>query len=159
VLFYDPSHGNQLEYYAPNGRCYLWYPGNRGVVAGEWRAEGEYICFRYGANTYNPVTGEHGGEWERTLLERWGTNIVDAAAGDVCGLATGRLPYNLPRHPGFESVHDAKNGAQAPKRDIPVEPRAEEQAVRDDAPCPCDSGKPFMQCHGAEDSVSSSPRR
>jgi hypothetical protein len=151
VLFYDPSHGNQLEYYDPNGRCYLWYPGNRGVVAGEWRVEGEYLCFRYGTNTYNPVTREHGGDWERTLLRRWGTDIVDAAPGDVCGLATERIPYCLSRHPAFQSVYDAKHGVPAPDRDLPVQVRSEKKGVQPGAPCPCGSGRSFSQCHGAAD--------
>ncbi|MDC3989136.1 SEC-C domain-containing protein [Polyangium jinanense] len=137
VLFYDPSHGNQAEYYDPNGRCYLWYPGNRGVVPGEWRVEGQHIAFRYGTNTYNPVTGEHGGSWEPTLLQRWGTNIVDAAPGDVFGLATGRIPYRLPPDAEFRSIDEAKLGGPS--------------AMRDEAPCPCGSAKLFSQCHGAEE--------
>ncbi|MDI1451540.1 CHAT domain-containing protein [Polyangium sp. 6x1] len=137
VLFYDPSHGNQIEHYTSNGQCYLWYPGNRGVVPGEWRLEGEYLCFRYDTNTYNPVTGEHGGNWERTLLQRWGASIVDAVPGDVFGLATRRIPGRLPPHPEFRSIDEVKLGVPA--------------AIGDDTPCPCGSDKHFWQCHGAED--------
>jgi hypothetical protein len=111
VLFYDPSHGNQIEYYDPGGRCYLWYPGNRAVVAGDWRMEGEFLYFRYGTNTYNPVTNLQGGDWEQTLLRKWARTIVDAAPGDIFGLATGCIPCRLFPQPRLRSVHDASRKA------------------------------------------------
>jgi hypothetical protein len=87
LLFYDLAHGNQLEFLDPDGKCYLWYPGNPGVVVGHWRLDGEYILFQYGSNTYNPVTDTQGGRWEPTPLEVWTANIVDAQPDDVFGLA------------------------------------------------------------------------
>ncbi|WP_437727554.1 SEC-C metal-binding domain-containing protein [Sorangium sp. So ce861] len=109
VLFYEPSHGNQIEYYDRNGRCYLWYPGNRIILAGEWRVDGEDLCFRYAVKAHNPVTGKRtdAWEWERTPLRRWGSTVTDSAPGDVYGLATG-FPFILPAHPKFRSVYEPK---------------------------------------------------
>lgn len=104
VLFYDPSHGNQVEYYDPIGRCYLWYPTNNVALAGEWRTEGPNICFRYGDNTYNPVTGDHGGSWDCSSIEQQASTVVDAVPGDAFGLSSEDIPFRLPAHPRFRSV-------------------------------------------------------
>ena len=64
MMTYDPGHGTQVEYFDGSGRNYLWYPGNTGVVPGRWKLEGGNLCFRYGANTYNPQTNQSGGNWE-----------------------------------------------------------------------------------------------
>jgi hypothetical protein len=109
VLFYDVHHGNQLEFLDVDGRCYLWYPGNPGIVPGQWKAHGKSIAFRYGSNTFNPVTGVTGGGWETTPIDRWSSTIVDAQPGDICRLATG-LPYVLFDHAGLKTVQDARRG-------------------------------------------------
>ena len=31
-----PVHGTQIVYHAPNGRSFLWYPGNRTAVPARW---------------------------------------------------------------------------------------------------------------------------
>jgi hypothetical protein len=109
VLFYEPSHGNQIVYYGPNGKNYLWYPGNRIVVTGDWWGDGQDLYVRYGANTYNPVTHEDGGDWVRIpLLGAGSIPVIDAVPGDVFALSTGRVPYHLPSHPRFHSVLDAR---------------------------------------------------
>jgi hypothetical protein len=112
LLFYTQSHGNQVEFLDFGGRCYLWYPGNRSVVPGYWRINEGVIFFRYGLNTYNPVTGVLGGRWEPAQIDFWSLNIVDAQPGDVCSLATGSVPHVLRRHPGFRTVHEARLGDQ-----------------------------------------------
>jgi hypothetical protein len=104
VFTYNRSHGNQIEFLDLDQSCYLWYPGNRGVVPGEWRIEGNIIWFRYRRNTLNPVTGLLGGGWEPSPIKYWSANIVHAESGDVFGLATGSIPYKLFAHPEFRSV-------------------------------------------------------
>ncbi|WP_437727555.1 SEC-C domain-containing protein [Sorangium sp. So ce861] len=108
ILSYEPSHGNQITYYDRNGRWYLWYPGNRGVVVGEWRVEGQLYWQRSITNSYNPVTKEYGGKWQSRPLQVKTKTFVDSAPGDVFGLATGRLPYRLPAHPQYRSVYEVK---------------------------------------------------
>lgn len=110
VLLYEPSHGNQIEYYDRNGKSYLWYPGNGTILAGEWRLEGDMIYSRYGIPTHNPVTGQHdvAGAWSSCPLVQMFTTEVDIASGDFLDLASGRLPYRLPAHPGFRSLQEAK---------------------------------------------------
>lgn len=109
LLFYDPSHGNQIEYFAPDGKCYLWYPGNKRALPGHWRMEGDNICFLFGANTYNPVTGEIGGNWEKRPFKHFAETVAHTANGDVHGLATGQIPHSLQAHPALESVEAARN--------------------------------------------------
>ena len=106
AVHYDTGHGTQVEYMSADGLAYLWYPGNRSIVPGEWHvrigprplgpgpesrnAIGPYavfeqdptqpvestlyICFRYGPDTYNPVTRMRGGNWECSISpanEEW----------------------------------------------------------------------------------------
>lgn len=106
VLYYEDSHGNQIEYYDTRGASYLWYPGNRRVVAGEWRAEGASVCFRPGENTYNPVTREHGRSWHCSSFSDLTGDIVDSVTGDLFNLVSGEIPYNLPAHPKFRALSE-----------------------------------------------------
>ena len=88
----DFFHGLQVEYFGPGGRAYLWYPGNERAVTGEWTAEGNELCFRYQANSYNPVTGQSGGQWE--CRNRTGAlgGLISFVEGDAFGLKSGLVP-------------------------------------------------------------------
>jgi len=97
IIYYDQSHGTQVEYYSPKGRAYLWYPGNRRAVPGLWQVQGENICFQYGPNTYNPVTRTRGGKWECKPMAPHKKWMTGSCRGDVFKLATGRIPYRLIR--------------------------------------------------------------
>jgi hypothetical protein len=110
--FYEDSHGNQVEYLDPAGRCYLWYPGNRVVVVGQWRCDESRVYFRYGYNTYNPVTGVIGGRWEPCTIALWSASIIEAVPGDILGLEY-RLPFVLEPRPAIRSIRDlAASGRQ-----------------------------------------------
>src|SRR5688500_2869286 len=92
IMSFDSGHGTQVEYFDKSGRTFLWYPGNRVVLPGAWKIQGEDICFAYGPNTYNPVTGQVGGNWEcqdLTVNQRY---AVERQAGDVFGLSTSEKP-------------------------------------------------------------------
>jgi hypothetical protein len=92
VLSYAPGHGNQVEFLDPQGGAHLWYPGNLGVVHGNWDIQSENgktrVCFKYGKNTYNPETGRMGGEWECTRPNIYFTFQIDRMAGDPFSLET-----------------------------------------------------------------------
>ncbi len=103
--FYDDSHGNQVEYLDPAGRCYLWYPGNRVVLVGQWRCDESRVFFRYGYNTYNRVTGVIGGRWEPCPIALWSASIVEAVPGDILELER-RLPFVLKPRPAIRSILD-----------------------------------------------------
>lgn len=66
-LSFDPGHGTQIEYVAPNDTSFLWYPGNTMVLPGRWNTvpaqhgQAAQICFDYGPRSYNPVTRVYGG--------------------------------------------------------------------------------------------------
>ena len=106
LFHYDKGHGNQIEYYAPDGFAYLWYPGNWRSVRSLWKLEATgrkrrtTICFKYARNTYNPMTKQHGGKWECRPFSWFlkGTH-KKSPVGDVFGLSTGTIPFRLDRHP------------------------------------------------------------
>jgi hypothetical protein len=104
VLFFDEAHGNQVEFYDQDGHCFLWYPGNRKAVPGRWVVNGPDICFQYGKNTYNPVTGAKGDDWSCSPIYKWKERVVDTVVGDTFSLSTTGVPYRLPAKPQFESV-------------------------------------------------------
>lgn len=102
VVYFDPSHGTQVEYYDAQNRSYLWYPGNTRIVTGDWKIEVDAnqqnrICHRYQTNSYNPVTGVRGGNWECTNLAFQQSSIQTRLAGDPFGLASGAVPYVFKR--------------------------------------------------------------
>lgn len=99
IVFHDPLHGTQVEHYAAGGEAFLWYPGNRRTVPGRWevRTAKQRICFRYGTQTFNPVTRRRGGAWNCTPLRLHRRLARASCAGDPFGLASGRLPFVLAR--------------------------------------------------------------
>ena len=110
--FYEESHGNQIEFLDPAGRCYLWYPGNQVVLVGQWRCDESLIYFQYGYNTYNPITGIVGGRWEPCPIGLWSVSIVEDYPGDVLELKR-RLPFVLKPRPAIRSISDlAATGRQ-----------------------------------------------
>ncbi|MGL6073545.1 MAG: hypothetical protein ACRC8S_05205 [Fimbriiglobus sp.] len=90
--FYNDSHGRQVEYLHPNGKCYLWYPTNTEVIIGRWKVDDISIYFKYGTDTYNPVTGVVGGGWERAYLVYWSDNITQVFEGDPLDLMSLKIP-------------------------------------------------------------------
>ena len=96
VFFYENAHGNQVEYFAPDGFAYLWYPGNRVSVPSQWKIEpsllgnAAQICFKYPNRSYNPVTKKFGGKWECRPFFLFESNMNDTKlSGDVFGLSLG----------------------------------------------------------------------
>lgn len=106
---YDGLHGSQIEHLAADGRSSLWYPGNNQLLPGQWtvraRPSGLGVCFRYGAATYNPVTGTSGSDWECENARVYLLSTKEVVAGDPLHLSAGPLPYVLPR--GDISINDA----------------------------------------------------
>ena len=95
IMTWDPGHGTQVEYYDGAGHSWLWYPGNRVVLPGQYKLKGADICFAYGPNSYNPVTGKIGG-WECQNLKAEQQFTVDRTKGDVFHLKNaGKVPFRL----------------------------------------------------------------
>lgn len=102
IMTWDPGHGTQVEYYDSAGQNFLWYPGNNGVVRGQWKIENvggkvDMLCFSYQGNGHTPVTGHRGSGWECMPLVLHERGIVDRKKGDVFGLAGGSVPFILTR--------------------------------------------------------------
>ena len=100
IKSWNSFHGTQIEYHAANGRTWLVYPGNTRSVLGEWKIKPNQnrpqMCYRYGRNSYNPITRQWGGAWEcRSVVSRLDSDeIVD---GDVLKLVgRGAYPQPLP---------------------------------------------------------------
>ena len=104
------AHGTQLEYYSPDGRIALWYPGNSNAVLGTFRTRksfepfnmwgniaGVQICFSYSPNSYNPVTGAQGAAEQCTSAYAHIASILGKHEGDVFGLLNGEVPHVLDR--------------------------------------------------------------
>ena len=100
-LSFSQGHGFQVNYLSQDGRAWLWYPGNTGVVPEEWKldvASGQRaICWRHPSNSYNPVTKQTGGQFACQSLELSQKAVVAKLVGDPYGLSTGRVPYPLQR--------------------------------------------------------------
>ncbi|MEP0070591.1 hypothetical protein [Pyruvatibacter sp.] len=95
TLSHMPGHGTQIEYLGADGSAHLWYPGNKSIVKGEWMVKAgpnpnfirSLVCFRYGANTYNPVTKKAGGKWNCTNPTRYLVFQIDDQKGDLFDLS------------------------------------------------------------------------
>ncbi|MFT6772497.1 MAG: hypothetical protein ACJA1L_000201 [Paracoccaceae bacterium] len=100
-LSFSKGHGFQVNFIAPEGKSWLWYPGNRaglpedyklGTVSGQ-----KAICWRHPSGSYNPATRTGGGAFQCSNLAFEQRTIVAAPPGDPYALATGKLPYRLDR--------------------------------------------------------------
>jgi len=102
-MTFDRGHGTQVEYIGPGGTSYLWYPGNKIILPGKWQQQAgsskqrSQICFKYGPNSYNPVTHVYGDKWECEDMSLYTSVVVEQARGDVFGLAhRSAAPFQLP---------------------------------------------------------------
>ena len=134
---WNPYHGTQVEYLAADGKTFLWYPGNSILLSGSWKTqnvetqtradhEGKkfvasnigYICFKYGSNSYNPVTGQQGGSWQCQPGHQYFFHSNEVVKGDVLGLSNGQLPFVMPKKVRFSlsELHMRTKGQeQAPE--------------------------------------------
>lgn len=109
---HDAGHGTQINYTSADGRSFLWYPGNSVILPGAWKVERYggwiwgtrqdivHVCYRYGPNTFNPVTGSQGAEWNCSHAALSLRRTRESAAGDVLGLARrSNVPFALSREP------------------------------------------------------------
>ena len=96
-----PGPGTQVELLAEDGWSYLWYPGNRVIVRGQWTLHHWYreyaICFRYGAAVLKPKTKDPWDSFDCTLLTEYAPTVAETRQGDPFDLASGRLPFVLVR--------------------------------------------------------------
>ena len=104
IMFYDRTFGTQVDYNAPDGATYLLFPGNAVVVKGSWKVTRTdkpnvfNMCFKYPANSYNPATGQAGGDWECQIAGFYLAKMVENMEGDVLGLSNRtEVPFVLAR--------------------------------------------------------------
>jgi len=133
ILTHSAQHGTQVEYIAGNGETFLWYPGNDAILRGQFavlwenasaeiddpregRYRGQvklnYVCFRYGGNTYNPATGHRGGGFECGTYAQQRMTMKETRKGDVFGLSTrGAAPFPLGREAQTIAALQKRTGA------------------------------------------------
>ena len=97
IAYYQPGHGIYVEYTSGDGRVFMWYPRNKGVVLGTWGLRdfgGPKLCYHY-LNSYHCVTGEYEPTEcippEQALVRE---DVLDSQPGDPFGLAGSKLPYS-----------------------------------------------------------------
>lgn len=95
IIFHERSHGTQIEYFSSKGQAFLWYPGSKVLVTGSWKVHGKSVCFRYGANTYNPVTKRSGGRWQCVPSAVHRFSAKSTCAGNPFNLSSGAVPFQL----------------------------------------------------------------
>lgn len=91
------GHGIYVEYTAPDGRFFSWYPLNTSVEKGTWSISGAgsppEACFKY-KDSYHPLTGEFEPEECVPAVQIIGrVYVVDSREGDVFQLGTKGIPY------------------------------------------------------------------
>lgn len=100
-LSFSRAHGFQVNYLAPQGKAWLWYPGNQRGVAEDYKldvvAGQKAICWRHPSDSYNPVTRKQGGAFACQSLALSQRTIVAALPGDPFSLKSGRIPSTLER--------------------------------------------------------------
>ncbi|MGR3481494.1 hypothetical protein [Salipiger marinus] len=100
-LSFSRAHGFQVNYLAPEGKAWLWYPGNRLGVPEDYKrdvvAGQEAMCWRHPPNSFNPVTRKQGGTFACESLALARSTVVSALPADPFALQTGRVPYTLDR--------------------------------------------------------------
>ncbi len=97
-------HGTQIEYHRPDGRSFLWYPGNAVSVPAKWEVrpylgrKSHEICWQYPSRSKNGITGlSSGGRWQCTPSQYFFSSVKEVLEGDPFNLASGRVPYRLQR--------------------------------------------------------------
>jgi hypothetical protein len=101
IVIPEASHGTQIEYHAPDGTSYLWYPRNTSVVRGRWKVDADssgrtILCYLYGPNAYNPLTNQGGGSWECRRASAQLVYTDGAIKGDPFELQSGSIPFVIP---------------------------------------------------------------
>ena len=106
-MTYDERHGTQIDYNAPDGRTFLWYPGSPRVTPGFWKTTqvlapdqvhiSVRVCYEYPANSIDPTDNSRGGGW--SCNPGWYSlmRTTDSTRGDPFGLPHqgGATPFNL----------------------------------------------------------------
>lgn len=116
ALFNDPTYGRQVEYYGKDRAAYLWFPGSKSVIKGEWvtSPEGREICFMYFSPIYKQETGLDGTVPSCTNIETWEAEMLDSKPGDVFHLSRHKLPRVLEKNASYTTLDEvAKSGKSA----------------------------------------------
>lgn len=93
-----PAFKLHIEYFAPDGTFYLWYPDMPGVLAGEWKTEGKQTCLRVRTANGLPLEGRRADKWDCGSPAGLALDVVSLIPGD---------PYNLRR--GTPPAHDLRS--------------------------------------------------
>lgn len=97
--------GTQVEFFAEDGRWFLWASKGTELASGEWNLrpwydDRYYICFSPSGLRTN-VLARHAqeDEFKCVLLAEYVSQIVEARQGDTFKLASDRIPFVLSEDP------------------------------------------------------------
>ena len=97
----------QIEYHSPDGKAYLWHPGNSGIVLGQWDVRPESIidevvqCYRYDNTRSAPHRVPFGEPGDlATCISTARQKRGFWYAGDPYNLESGRIPFVMMRAEG-----------------------------------------------------------
>lgn len=119
---FDPQHGNQVEFFARDGTVSLWYPGNSDLVPGRWIAEPlningpTQICFKYGLDSFNPVTERRRGNWECRDASAWLKDVKEIRNRDPLEISRA-LPFVLNAQPEQSTSDLARRAGLSPPQE------------------------------------------
>lgn len=96
-LIYKDGLGILVEYTAPGGELRMWYPGEKGVIAGQWGVQQKKklanACFRFGAASSSAAALFEPKECVAPEQTLGAANVIRDWRGDVFNLMSGRIPY------------------------------------------------------------------
>jgi hypothetical protein len=114
VHYHTPGIGNQIEYTAPDGTAYLWYPDMPDAIIGTWQITPQGLddaqtCFTYPLDEVDGAFGIYDGDpicFNSAALVR---DVPERAIrdGDPYNLETGQVPFVLPSFP-YLSIEELK---------------------------------------------------
>jgi len=89
--------GTLVEYFAPDGRSFLWYPGGDTIGRYKWavaKRQGRYdVCFYQHDTPRGPLMASS----QCILLSAYVATVTEKREGDLLDLGSGRLPFVLLR--------------------------------------------------------------
>ena len=94
--------GTQVEYFAEDGRWFLWSPGNAELATGTWtlrswqRSDRYQVCFASSGTVTNVLARyPQEDDFKCALLVEYAGKITEARKADSFALSSGRMPFPL----------------------------------------------------------------
>jgi hypothetical protein len=98
--------GTQVEYFAEDGRWFLWSPEKGELTSGTWtlrtwqRLDRYQVCFESSGSATNVLARyPQEDDFKCALLVEYAGKITEAREADSFALSNGRMPFSLSKAP------------------------------------------------------------